>query len=101
LLVIDFVYVMDNHLKNSLADPPQESISPPEPAELTVSEPFSLVDRPDRPIFYKIFEALEQKVEREDEELLLKNLSAMNEGRIILALKGLAVLGTPGCTRSS
>lgn len=75
--------------------PPQESISPPDPAELTVSELFSLVDRPDRPIFYKIFDALEQKVIRDDEELLLKNLSAQNEDRIILALKGLAVLGTP------
>ena len=32
---------------------------------------------------------------QEDEELLLKNLSAKNEDRVILALKGLAVLGTP------
>ena len=67
----------------------------PDPNELSVSELLTLVDRPDAPIFYKIFQPLEKKVSKEDEELLLKNLSAKNEDRIILALKGLAVLGTP------
>ena len=76
--------------------PPQKKNKPPpEPSELTTGELFTLVDKPDRPIFYKIFEALEQIVSEEDEELLLKNLSATNEDRVILALKGLAVLGTP------
>jgi len=66
-----------------------------DPADLSISELFTLVDRPDRPLFYKIFQPLEQRVTQEGEELLLKNLSAKNEDRIILALKGLAVLGTP------
>ncbi len=74
---------------------PQKNKSIPNPAELSIGELFTLVDRSDAPIFYKIFEALEQKVTQEDEELLLNNLSAKNEDRIILALKGLAVLGTP------
>lgn len=73
----------------------QKSKSPPDPVELSVNELFTLVDRPDRPLFYKIFQPLEQKVTEEDEELLLRNLSAKNEDRVILALKGLAVLGTP------
>jgi HEAT repeat protein len=50
---------------------------------------------PDRPLFYKIFQPLEKIVTVEDEEFLLKNLSSKNKDRILLALKGLAVLGTP------
>jgi hypothetical protein len=81
---------------NEIKSPaPQKNKSIPDPTELSISELFTLVDRPDRPIFYKIFQALEQIVSEEDEELLLKNLSATNEDRVILALKGLAVLGTP------
>ena len=75
---------------------PQKKIKPlPDPADLSISELFTLADRPDRPLLYKIFQPLEKKVTQEDEALLLSNLSATNEDRIILALKGLAVLGTP------
>lgn len=67
----------------------------PDLMELSISELFTIMDRPDRPVFYKVSQALEQKVSEKDEELLLKNLSEGNEYKAILALKGLGVLGTP------
>jgi hypothetical protein len=74
---------------------PKKSKAIPDSNYLSVSELLNLVDRPDRPLLYKIFQPLEKKVTQEDEELLLSNLSVKNEDRIIVALKGLAVLGTP------
>jgi hypothetical protein len=63
--------------------------------QLSISELFTIMDRPDRPIFYKVSKALEQSVSLVDEDLLLKNLSDENEYKAMLALKGLGILGTP------
>jgi hypothetical protein len=63
--------------------------------ELSISELFTIMDRPDRPVFYKVSQALVQKVSLVDEDLLLKNLSDENEYKAMLALKGLGILGTP------
>ena len=63
--------------------------------ELSIRELFSMMDRPDKPPFYKAAQALEQKVSLVDEDLLLKNLSNENDYKAMLALKGLGILGTP------
>lgn len=63
--------------------------------ELSIDELFTIMDRPNRSVFYKVAQALEQKVSEEDEELLLKSLSDENDFKVMLALKGLGILGTP------
>ncbi len=75
--------------------PAVENKAPADLTGLSIEELFTLVERPDRPLLYRIFEALERRVSREDEELLLRNLSREDEYRAKLALKGLGALGTP------
>jgi len=72
--------------------PRAENKAPTDLTGLSVSELLALVERP---LFYKVAEALEQIVSIRDEQLLLQNLSREDEYRAKLALKGLGVLGTP------
>ncbi|MFH1716319.1 MAG: hypothetical protein ABIF19_03135 [Planctomycetota bacterium] len=72
--------------------PRKENKAPIDLAGLSVGELFGLVERP---LFCQAAEALEQKLSGKDEQLLLQNLTQEDEYRVMLALNGLGVLGTP------